>query len=86
MYSMSKFFQCAICVVSLDFQFMRIVFSVIVRATRSNLLFVLFRLIVDMSPSKQSEGDNGMWQPMKRDSDSVISFQKCLMGAQCQVP
>ena len=72
--------------VFLDFQFMRIVFLAIVRATRSNLLFVMFRLIVDMSSRKQSEGDYGMWQPRKRDSDSVISFQKCLMGTQCQVP
>ena len=45
------------------------VFSAIVRAARSNLLFVLFTLIVGMSPRKQSEGDNGMWQPMKRESD-----------------
>ncbi len=43
----------------------------------------LFKVIVDMSNNKQSEGNNAMWQSRKRDSDSVISFQKCLMGVQC---
>ncbi len=48
--------------VFLDFQFMRIVFLAIVRATRSNLLSVSFELIMDMSPNIQREGDNGMCQ------------------------
>ena len=48
---------------------MGIVFLVIVRAMRTNLRFVLFRWTAEMSPSKQTEGDNGMWQPRKRDSD-----------------
>ncbi len=60
MFSISKFFQDVICTVVLDFQFMRIVFLAIVRATRSNLLSVLFELIMDMSPNIQREGDNGM--------------------------
>ncbi len=46
--------------VFLDFQFMRIVFLAIVRATRSNLLSVSFELIMDVSPNIQREGDNGM--------------------------
>ncbi len=60
MYSISKFFQDVICMVFLDFQFMMIDFLAIVRATRSNLLSVLFELIMDMSPNIQREGDNGM--------------------------
>ena len=39
----------------------------------------------DKSARRQSEGDNGMRQPMKCDSDPVISSQKCWMGVQCQV-
>lgn len=27
----------------------------------------------------------GMMQSRKRDSESVVSFQKCLIGVQCQV-
>lgn len=55
-------FQSEICVVFLEFQFMRIVFLMTVGATRSNLLFDLFRLIIDISPSKQSNRHNGIWQ------------------------
>lgn len=40
--------------------FMRIVFLAIVRVIRSSLLFGLIRLIVALSPSKHSEGHNGM--------------------------
>ena len=69
----------------INFQFMRIVFLAMVRATRRILLFVWSRLIVDRSPSRQSEGDNGMWLPRKWDSVSVISFQNLLIGAQSQV-
>ncbi len=60
LYSISRFFQDVICMVFLDFQFMRIVFLAIVRATWSNLLFVLFELIMDMSPNIQRVGNNGM--------------------------
>ena len=91
MCSMSRFFQWARCMVFLDFQFMRLVFLAIVRATRRRLWFVL--LIVDVdnvgnvdkSPRRQSEGDNGMRQPMKCNSYPVTFSQKCLMGVQCQV-
>ncbi len=48
-------------------------------------MFVLSRLNVDKSPRRQSEGDYGMRQPMKRVSDSLTSFQKCLIGVQCQL-
>jgi len=58
-YSDIIFFQC-ICVLFLDFQFMSLVFLAIVRATRSILQFVLLRFIDEMSPSKQSDGDNGI--------------------------
>ena len=61
----------------LDFQFMRIVFLAIVRAMRSNLLFDVDRLVVDVSPSRQSVGDKGMWQPRKAESDFVTSNQNC---------
>ena len=71
--------------VFLDFQFMRIVFLAMVRATRISLLFVWSRLIVERSPSRQSEGDNGMGQPRKWDSNLVTSFQNLLMDAQSQV-
>ena len=71
--------------VCLDFQFMRIVFLAIVRATRRRLLFVLSIVSDDKSPRRQSEGDKGMRQPMRCDNDSVTSFQKCLIGVQCQM-
>lgn len=65
MYSISKFFQSVILIVSFDFQFMRIVFLAMVSAMESILLDVLIMLMLDMSPSKQSVGDSGMWQPKR---------------------
>ena len=54
---------------------MRIVFLAIVRAMIINLLLEPIRLIVDVSPSKQRDGDRGMWQLKKFDSDFVTSYQ-----------
>ena len=45
----------------LFFQLMRMVFLAIVRAVRSSLLLDLLRFVTDVLPSKQSEGDIGMW-------------------------
>lgn len=69
----------------LEFQFMRIVFLAIVRAVRRCLWFVLSIVDDDKSPRRHSEGDTGMQQSKKCDSDSVTFSQKCLMGVQCQV-
>lgn len=55
----------------LDFHVMRKVFFVIVRAMRSPL-FVLSWFDVVRSPSGQTEGDDGMWQPRERGTDSVF--------------
>lgn len=41
---------------------------------QSNRLFDLFRFMVEMSPSTLSAGADGMWQPEKTDSVSMISF------------
>ena len=68
-----------------DFQFMRMVFLATVRATRSSLLCSLFWSMFDISPSKHNDGDNGMWQPRKRDSACVTSFQNGATGVQSQV-
>jgi len=67
------FFQCVICVLFLDFQFMNIVFLAIVRAMRSILQFVLPRFIDEMSPSKQSDGDNRTRQPRKTVTQLFVS-------------
>lgn len=41
---------------------MRIFFLKMVRAMGSILLDEMLRLMLDVSPSKQSVGDSGMWQ------------------------
>lgn len=64
-------------VLFLVFQLMRMVFLAIVRAVRSNLLLDLLRFAIDVLPSKQSEGDIGMWQPIMVESDFITSFQNC---------
>lgn len=73
--------ECSIWVELLD----STVFSGTARATRHKRLFVLFAVIVEMSPRMQREGDNEMWQHGKRRSHSLMFFQKCLIGTQCQV-
>ena len=78
-------FQSVILFLCLDFQFMRIVFLAMVRAMESILLDVLLRLMLDTSPSKQSEGESGMWQPRRRERLSVMSRQNCLIGVQSHV-
>lgn len=55
---------------------MRIVFLAMIRAMESILLDVLFRLMLDTSPSKQ---------PKIRDRLSVMSCQNCLIGVQSHV-
>ena len=84
-WSISKFFHCAMFVLFLDFQFMRIVFLAIVREVRSTILFNLFKFVVDVSPSKQSGGDKGIWHPKKTESDLVTFFQNCWTGVQCHI-
>lgn len=64
-------------VLFLVFQLMRMVFLAIVRAVRSSLLLDLLRFVIDVLPSKQREGDIGMWQPIMVESDLVTSFQNC---------
>lgn len=73
MYSISRFFQSVILIVFLDFQFRRIVFLVMIRAVES-ILRDVFRLMLDMSPSKQSGTDSGIWQPKRRERLSVMIF------------
>ena len=63
--SIDTFFQSAILIVFLEFQFMMIVFLVMIRATEIILLAVLFKFMFDMSPSKQSAWKSGMWQPRR---------------------
>lgn len=77
MWSVRRFFQCVVLILFLDFQFMRMVFLAIVSAIRINLLLGPIRFIVDVSPSRQRDGDSGMWQPKRCDSDFVTSCQNC---------
>ena len=73
-------------VLFLDFQFMSMVFLAIVKATRSNLVWSgVFRFVIDVSQSRQSVGDKGMWQPMKAESEFVTLFQNCCTGVQCHI-
>ena len=73
-YSERRFFHWAKFREFLDFQFKRIVFLAMVRATRRSLFVLVWKLSEDTSPSKQSEGDKGMWHSRKRDRDSVTFF------------
>ena len=63
MKSVMRFFQWLICMLLRVFQFMRMVFLAMVRAMRSILEFIFLSVIIVRSPSKQREGDSGMWQP-----------------------
>ena len=85
MFSINGFSQIVILILFLDFQFMRIVFLAMVKAMESILLDVLFRFMLEMSPTEQSEGDDGMWQPKKKERLSLISRQNCLIGVQSHV-
>lgn len=51
----------------LDFQRMRIVFLVMIGAMESILLELLFRLMFDESPNKQSGGDCGNEEAQERE-------------------
>ena len=56
-----------------------------IRAMESILLDVFFRLMLDMSPSKQSGRDRGMWQPKRRERLSLMARQNCLISVQSHV-
>ena len=59
--SARRFDHCRMLIVVLDFQLSRIVFLATVRAMRVGLINVRFELVMmDMSPSRQRIGDNGM--------------------------
>ena len=47
------------------------------------VVFIFVSVVV--SPKRQSDGDRGMRQSIKSDRDPMTSFQKCLIGVQCQV-
>jgi len=53
-------------------------------ATSRVLLFVWFRLIVEMSLSKQRDSEDGMEQPKKSDKILITISQYCFIGVQCQ--
>ncbi len=59
MCSNRRFFQMVMLIFFLDFQFMRMVFLVMVRAMGSILRTVMLMLMFDMSPNKQSMGIEG---------------------------
>jgi len=61
----------------------KIVITMMTQTSSNN--FIVLSVIIVRSPSKQREGDGGMWQPAIVDSDCVTSSQKCLIGVQCQV-
>ena len=57
------------------FQFMSVVLLAMVGAMRSILLFSFVILVVDMSPSRQSDGDGWMWLTKAWDRKVMISCQ-----------
>ena len=85
MCSISRFFHSVVLILFLVFQFMRIIFLPMVWAIESILLDVLFRLMYDVSPSRQSVGDSGIWQPKREERLSVMSLQNCSIGVQSHV-
>lgn len=84
-YSVSRFFQCVMLILCLVFQFMRIVFLAMVRATESILFDLLLGFMLDRSPNRQRGGDSGMWQSRRWERESVMSCQKCLTGVQSHI-
>lgn len=65
-----------------DFQFLRVIFLAMIRSMETILLDVLFRLMLDLSPSRQSGGDSETWQHKRRERLSAMSRQNCLIGVQ----
>ena len=74
-----------ILILFLGYQFMTVFFLVMGRAIENILFDVLFRVVLDMSPNKQSEGGSGMWQPKMGARLPVISCQSILIGVQSHV-
>lgn len=85
MYSLRRFSQWLVLRVVLDFQFNKIVFLARVKATRTDLEYLCGRCVVERSPNKQRDGDNGMPQLNMRERVLVTDSQKCCIGGQDQV-
>ena len=79
----SRFFQCVALISFLVFQFMMIVFLAMVSAIESILLDVLFRLMFDVSPSRQCWGQ---WYVATQERRKVICDVPPELLNWCAVP